>query len=158
MKRLQYQNGDLDAIDQKIMTALIANARVTNTELARLVKLSGPSVAERVKRLEEAGVIEGYTAKINPMALGLPLSAWLRVRPIPGQLEKVAGILRGLPEIVECDRVTGEDCFVARAYVKSMKELERLIDAIIPFAMTNTSIIQSTPIPRRRPSIGPPKH
>ena len=158
MKRLQYQNGDLDAIDQKIMTALIANARVTNTELARLVKLSGPSVAERVKRLEEAGVIEGYTAKINPEALGLPLSAWLRVRPIPGQLEKVAGILRGLPEIVECDRVTGEDCFVARAYVKSMKELERLIDAIIPFAMTNTSIIQSTPIPRRRPSIGPPKH
>ena len=76
---------------------------------------------------------------------------------MPGQLEKVAGILRGLPEIVECDRVTGEDCFIARAHVRSIEDLERLIDAIIPFAMTNTSIIQSSPVKRRLPPIGLPK-
>ena len=157
MKRLQYESNDIDAVDQKLLAALIENARVSTAELARRVKLSGPSVAERIRRLEEAGVIEGYTTKVNPEALGLPLSAWLRIRPIPGQLDKVADILRGLPEIVECDRVTGEDCFVARAHVKSVKELERLIDAIIPFAMTNTSIIQSTPVPRRLPPIGPRK-
>jgi Lrp/AsnC family leucine-responsive transcriptional regulator len=106
-------------------------------------------VAERIKRLEEAGVIEGYAAKINPKALGLPIAAWLRIRPIPGQLRKVAAILNDLPEIVECDRITGEDCFIARAYLRSVEELEWLIDQIIPYAMTNTSIIQSSPVPRR---------
>jgi Lrp/AsnC family leucine-responsive transcriptional regulator len=153
MKRLRFENTDIDAIDAKLLAALIANARVSNAELARLVKLSGPSVSERIGRLEEAGVIEGYTVKINPGALGLPIAAWLRIRPIPGQLQRVADILRGLPEIVECDRITGEDCFIARAHVKSVNDLERLIDAIIPHAMTNTSIIQSSPVQRRLPPI-----
>src|SRR5438067_406459 len=81
------------------------------------VGLSSPSVSERIKRLEEVGVIQGYSVKINPKALGLPLAAWLRIRPIPGRLHKVAEMLLELPQIVECDRVTGEDCFMARAYV-----------------------------------------
>lgn len=152
-KRLRSKNTNIDAVDAKLLAALIANARVSNAKLARLVKLSGPSVSERLRRLEEAGVIEGYTAKINPGVLGLPIAAWLRVRPIPGQLQKVADILRGLPEIVECDRITGEDCFIARAHVRSVGDLERLIDKIIPWAMTNTSIIQSSPVARRLPPI-----
>jgi len=98
-------------------------------------------------------VIEGYTLTINPKALGLPIAAWLRIRPIPGQLQKVADILRGLPEIVECDRITGEDCFIARAHVPSVEGLEKLIDQVIPYAMTNTSIIQSSPVKRRLPPI-----
>jgi Lrp/AsnC family leucine-responsive transcriptional regulator len=106
-----------------------------------------------MKRLEEAGVIEGYTVRINPQALGLPLAAWLRIRPVPGELKRVAEILRSLPAIVECDRITGDDCFIARAHVRSVAELESLIDAIIPYAMTNTSIIQSSPVPRRLPPI-----
>ena len=153
MNDLQYKNGKIDALDRKLLEALIANARISNADLARLVKLSGPSVSERIRRLEEAGVIEGYSVKINPEALGLPLAAWLRVRPMPGQLQKVAEILCGLPEVIECDRVTGEDCFVARANVKSVKDLERVIDQIIPYAMTNTSIIQSSPVRRRLPPI-----
>jgi Lrp/AsnC family transcriptional regulator, leucine-responsive regulatory protein len=155
MKRLQYQNGEIDATDRKLLDALVTNARISNAELARRVKLSGPSVSERIKRLEDAGVIEGYTVRINAEALGLPVSAWLRIRPIPGQLHKVAEILRGLPDVVECDRVTGEDCFVARAHVKSVKDLERLIDEVIPYATTNTSIIQSSPVARRLPPIAP---
>ena len=153
MKRLRYENGEIDAIDAKLLGALVANARISNAEIARLVGLSAPSVSERIKRLEEAGVIEGYTVKINPEALGLPISAWLRIRPIPGQLHKVAEILRGLPEVVECNRITGEDCFIARAHVKSVKDLERLIDEVIPYAMTNTSIIQSSPVELRLPPI-----
>jgi Lrp/AsnC family leucine-responsive transcriptional regulator len=153
MKRLRYENGGVDAVDANILRALAEDARISMAELARMVRLSAPSVAERVRRLEENGVIEGYSVKINAAALGLPLAAWLRIRPIPGQLQKVAGILQGLPEIVECDRITGEDCFIARAHVGSVADLERLIDEIIPYAMTNTSIIQSSPVERRLPPI-----
>ncbi len=153
MKLLRYENGGLDATDARILEALIEDARISIAELARSVGLSPPSVSERIKRLEEAGVIEGYTLRINPKALGLPLAAWLRIRPIPGQLHKVAEILRDLPEIVECDRITGEDCFVARAHVRSVDDLEKLIDQVIPYAMTNTSIIQSSPVKRRLPPI-----
>lgn len=153
MKRLRYENGDLDATDARILEALIDDARISIAELARTVGLSPPSVSERIKRLEEAGVIEGYTLTIDPKALGLPLAAWLRIRPIPGQFHKVAKILQRLPEIVECDRITGEDCFIARAHVRSMDDLEKLIDQVIPYAMTNTSIIQSSPVKRRLPPI-----
>ena len=153
MRRLRYENRDLDATDGRILEALIDDARISIAELARTVGLSPPSVSERIKRLEEAGVIEGYTLRINPQALGLPLAAWLRIRPIPGQFHKVAGILQRLPEIVECDRITGEDCFVARAHVRSMEDLEKLIDQVMPYAMTNTSIIQSSPVKRRLPPI-----
>jgi Lrp/AsnC family leucine-responsive transcriptional regulator len=154
MKRLRYENGGIDPVDAKILRALAKDARTSTAELSRTVGLSAPSVSERVKRLEESGVIEGYSVKINAVALGLPLAAWLRIRPIPGQLQKVAEILRALPEIVECDRVTGEDCFIARAHLRSVADLERLIDEIIPYAMTNTSIIQSSPVERRLPPIG----
>jgi Lrp/AsnC family transcriptional regulator, leucine-responsive regulatory protein len=153
VKRLRYENGDLDPTDARILGALVKDARISIADLARSVDLSPPSVSERIKRLEEAGVIEGYTLTINPKALGLPIAAWLRIRPIPGQLQKVADILRGLPEIVECDRITGEDCFIARAHVQSVDDLEKLIDQIIPYAMTNTSIIQSSPVKRRLPPI-----
>ena len=153
MKRLRYENGDLDATDVRILDALVVDARISIADLACSVGLSPPSVSERIKRLEEVGVIEGYTLTINPKALGLPIAAWLRIRPIPGQLQKVADILRGLREIVECDRITGEDCFIARAHVQSVEELEKLIDQVIPYAMTNTSIIQSSPVKRRLPPI-----
>jgi len=153
MRRLRYENGNMDAVDCEILDVLSRDARVSVAELARLVKLSAPSVSERIKRLEEADVIEGYGAKINPKALGLPLAAWIRIRPMPGQLKKVAAILQDLPSVVECDRVTGEDCFIARAHVASVAALEELIDKVIPYAMTNTSIIQSSPVQRRLPPI-----
>jgi Lrp/AsnC family leucine-responsive transcriptional regulator len=153
IKRLRDRNIDLDPVDARILSALTADARVTVAELARFVGLSAPSAAERIRRLEESGVIEGYAASLDPRALGLKVAAWLRVRPVPGGLNTVADILRTLPEIVECDRVTGEDCFVARAHVKSIEDLERLIDQIIPHAMTTTSIIQSTLVKRRPPPI-----
>jgi len=152
-KRLRYQNGALDGTDLALLEALSADARISLADLARSVGLSSPSVSERLKRLEEAGVIVGYGVRIDPKALGLPLAAWLRIRPVPGELKRVAEILRGLPAIAECDRITGEDCFIARAHVPSVEDLEALIDAIAPYAMTNTSIIQSSPVPRRLPPL-----
>lgn len=154
MKRLAYERSDLlDAVDREILEMLVSNARTTTAELARAIGLSAPSVAERVKRLEEAGVITGYSATISPQALGLPISAWLRVRPVPGELDRVARIVRGIPEITECDRVTGDDCFLARAHLRSVADLERVIDQIIPYAMTNTSVIQSSPVAPRLPPL-----
>ena len=155
MRRLRYEDGPLDAVDLKLIDALVANARISTAELARLVGLSAPSVSERVKRLEEAGVIEGYAAKVNPAAAGLSIAAWLRIRPVPGELKRVAQIVAALPQIVECDRITGEDCFIAKAHVRSIGDLETVIDAIIPYAMTTTSIIQSSPVKPRMPDIRP---
>lgn len=151
MNRLRSNNWALDTTDVQLLNALTTDARTSIAELARLVGLSPPSVSERIKRMEDVGLIEGYAARINPKALGFSLAAWLRIRPVPGQLQKVAGILNDVPEIVECDRITGEDCFIARAHVRSVEDLERLIDKIIPYAMTNTSIIQSSPVERRLP-------
>ena len=155
MKRFRYQNGLSDHVDATLIQALVADARISNAELARLVGLSPPTVSERIKRLEEAGIIDGYTAKVNPRALGLSVAAWLRIRPLPGELKRVAEIVKGLPEIVECDRITGEDCFIAKAFVRSVGDLEKLIDSIIPYATTNTSIIQSSPVAPRMPALGP---
>lgn len=155
IKRLRYEDGELDAVDARILEALAKDARTSVVDIARAVRLSGPSVSERIRRLEEKRVIEGYTVRIDAGRVGLPIAAWLRVRPLPGELARVADILRDLPEVAECDRITGDDCFIAKVHVRSMEHLERIIDRIIPFAMTNTSIIQSSPVPRRLPAFGP---
>lgn len=158
MKSLRNKNNLLDGIDRQLINALTENSRISTADLARLVGLSAPSVSERMKRLEEADIIQKYTIKISPEALGLPISVWLKIRPMPGQLQKIIDILKNLQEIVECDRVTGEDCFLAKAHVQTVQDLEALIDEIIPYAMTNTSIIQSSPIAYRLPPILQERH
>jgi Lrp/AsnC family leucine-responsive transcriptional regulator len=151
MKLLPIEGNGLDATDMRILRILLEDARTSVADIARAVGMSSPSVSERMRRLEENGTIQGYAAQIDPAALGLPLGAWLRVRPVPGELARVAEILRDIPEIATCDRVTGEDCFIARVQVRSVVDLERVIDRIIPYAMTNTSIVQSSPVPARLP-------
>jgi Lrp/AsnC family leucine-responsive transcriptional regulator len=148
---LRNEKIDLDATDVKLLRRLEGDARATIAELARFVGLSAPSVAERLRRLQDNGVIQAYETRLDAKALGLPLSAWLRIRPVPGELARVADIVRALPQIAQCDRVTGEDCFIALVHVASMAELEQVIDRIIPFAMTNTAIIQSSPVKPRSP-------
>lgn len=151
MKRVRYMNGALDAIDAAILQALAKDARTPMRDLAQQVGLSAPSTAERVRRLEEAGVIEGYSVRVNPAALGLPVGAYLRIRPMPGELNRVAELLGALPEIIACDRVTGDDCFIAKALVAGVADLEKLIDGLLPFATTNTSVIVSETVAQRMP-------
>lgn len=153
MKRLAFENASIDRVDGKILLLLAQNARMSTAEVARSIGMSPPSVAERVRRLEETGVISGYGAIIAPAQIGYPVSAWLRIRPVPGELGRVADIIQAIPEITECDRVTGEDCFLARVHVTNVTDLERIIDRIIPYAMTNTAIVQSSPVKPRLPPI-----
>ncbi len=153
MRRKKYLNGALDKIDLAILESLSADARTPMRELALRVGLSAPSVTERVRRLEEVGVINGYRVEVSPSAVGKPIGAYLRVRPMPGELDRVAKMLAALPEVTACDRVTGEDCFIAKAHVASMESLERLIDRLLPYATTNTSIIVSSPVDPRLPAL-----
>ena len=142
----------IDEIDGRILAALVEDARQPVAALAREVGLSAPSTSERIRRLEDVGVIRGYRADVDPCALGLPLTAYIRIRPMPGALQTVVEVLRGLDAVVACERITGEDCFVARACVASMQDLEMLIDTLLPHASTNTSIVQSQPVEPRLPA------
>lgn len=153
MKRVRYIDGTLDALDTAIIQLLAADSRTTMRELAKKIGLSAPSTTERVRRLEEAGIIDGYTVRISPPAIGLPIGAYLRIRPMPGELSRVAELLASIPEVVACDRVTGEDCFIAKALVPSVADLETLINGLLPYASTNTSVIVSTPIAQRMPNL-----
>lgn len=146
---LRLKSFDLDPVDAEILRALYTDARITRAELARRVGLSAPSVADRVLRLEDIGVITGYSAKIDPARLGYGLTVLIRARPLPGQMSDMIAAIRETPQIVSCDRVSGEDCFVARAHVRDVAEMEAVIDRIVPFGATNSSIVQSTPVSER---------
>ena len=118
----------LDATNRRLLAELQADARISLAELGRRVGLSSPAVAERLQRLERDEVILGYHARLDPRALGFALSAVIRVRPAPGQLHNVADVCRESAEVVECRRITGEDCYVMLAHVRSIEHLEELID------------------------------
>ena len=117
--------------------------------LGRRVGLSSQAVAERLRRLQSEGVITGYRAEISPRALGLTLGVIIRIPPNPRQLADVAALARNTPEVVECHRVTGEDCYVMTAYVRDVEHLETVIDQFAAYGQTTSSILQSAPVPRR---------
>ena len=119
------------------------------SELARRVGMSAPAVTERVQRLESSGVITGYRMEVDPTALGMPVTALIRIRPGPGQLPKVAQLARDTAQVVECHRITGEDCFLLKAHAASIGELEEVLDRFLLYGQTTTSIVVSTPVPGR---------
>ncbi len=141
--------GLLDAINRRLLAELRDNPRLPMTELGRRVGMSSPSVTERVRRLEEAGVIRGYRLDLDPAALGLPLTAYIRVRPNAGRLAAVSSLAGAIPEVVECHRITGEDCFILKVHLPSMDQLDRILDRFLAHGVTTTSIVQSSPIPLR---------
>lgn len=143
----------LDGADRSIVEALAGDARLSLKELAAKAGLSSPACSERLRRLEERGVLQGYAAEVALEALGYPLQAIVRVRPLPGMLHIVEKIILETPEIIECDKVTGDDCFICRVAVRSMADLDRVHDRIIEKAQTNTSMVKSTPLKRRLPPI-----
>jgi Lrp/AsnC family leucine-responsive transcriptional regulator len=140
---------DLDAIDHQIISELVADGRISIAELGRRVSLSPPAAAERVRRLEQADVITGYRAEINPRALGYPLSAIVRVKPSAGQLRRIAELALEIPQISECHRITGEDCFYIKLHLRGIEELPGLLDRFLLYGQTTTSIINGSPIPER---------
>ena len=152
-KNLKIKNSALDEVDQALIALLADNARLATAELARSVGLSAPSVAERLRRLEEDGVVKAYTVELDPRALGYTLTAIVRIRPLPGQLHAVERLLIESPEVVECDKVTGEDCFVARYLLRSIEELDPILERIAQRAQTSTSIVKASPVKRRLPPV-----
>jgi Lrp/AsnC family leucine-responsive transcriptional regulator len=139
----------LDPTNLRLLAELQSDARVSQAELGRRVGLSAPAVAERLARLEREGVVTAYRAEVDPRALGYAFGAVLRIRPAPRQIPRVADVARDTPEVVECHRVTGEDCFWMKLHVRSVEHLEQVIDRFTPYGQTTTSIIQSSPVPRR---------
>jgi len=144
---------EIDTVNIRILEELQQDPRVTMSELGRRVGMSSPAVTERVRRLEDAGVIRGYRLDLNPTALGLSIAAYVRIRPNPGQLPRVAELAQQIPEVVECHRITGEDCFILKIYIPAIDQLDRLLDSFLLYGSTTTSIIQSSPVPLRPPPL-----
>jgi Lrp/AsnC family leucine-responsive transcriptional regulator len=151
---LAYEASLLDAVNLRLLKELQADGRLGIAELGRRVGMSAPAVAERMQRLERAGIITGYHAEIDPKALGFPISAVVRVRPAPGQLQRIPEIAKETPAVAECHRITGEDCYLMKLHLRSIDELEEILDYFTPFGQTTTSIIHSAPVPRRGPPLG----
>ena len=144
---------EIDSVNLRVLEELQRDPRLTMSELGRRIGMSSPAVTERVRRLEEAGVIRGYRLELNPTALGLPIAAYIRIRPNPGQLPRVAELAQQIPEVVECHRVTGEDCFILKVHIPAIDQLDRLLDIFLLYGSTTTTIIQSSPVPLRPPPL-----
>jgi Lrp/AsnC family leucine-responsive transcriptional regulator len=146
--RLQISDLLSDPKNLALIRLLRGDPRLSVSELARAVKMSAPAVRERLQRLQESGILAWHIA-VDPRALGFPVSAFVRVRPAPGQLSKIAELARRMPEVTECHRVTGEDCFVLKLYIPALDQLDRVLDQFLAYGQTTTSLVQSTPVAAR---------
>lgn len=140
---------NLDETNRSILAALAENPRLSTAELARIVGMSAPAVRERVGRLERSGVIRGYRLDVDPAAIGLPVTAWVRIKPGPGQLPRIADLARDTPQVSECHRISGEDCFLLKVHVPAVEDLEGVLDAFLLFGQTTSSFVVATPVPPR---------
>jgi Lrp/AsnC family leucine-responsive transcriptional regulator len=146
----------LDAVDRRIAAELQAAPRLRIAELARRVGLSGPAVADRLRRLEDSGTV-CYRAEVSPRALGYQICAIVRISPTGGGLRLIPGIAREVPNVTECYRITGEDCFFMKVWLRSIDDLEPVLDLFTPHGRTTTSIVHSAPVPARPlPVVVPP--
>lgn len=143
----------LDDADRALLQALLEDGRMSLKELAERVGLSSPSTAERLRRLQERGVVRGFTVDLAPEALGYTLQAMVRIRPLPGKLKAVEKLIAAIPQIAECDKVTGDDCFIARLHLRSIEQLDEILGRITEQAETNTSIVKSSVVARRAPPV-----
>lgn len=153
MNRSRYLTRRLDQIDRAIIAALCEDGRRTIKEVADLLDMSSPSITARIEKLKDAGAIRGYTAMVDPKAFGLNVAAYVRLHARPGEVKRVTEMLNDTLEIVEAHHVTGEDCFLAKVVVCDVEELEAVVALFVPFAATDTAIIQSTTVARRLPKL-----
>ncbi len=139
----------LDSIGWQLLIALQENARLSFAELGRRVNLSLPAVAERVRRLEEAGIISGYRADINTKKIGLPVTAFIRLHTSHTQYPAFLSMVEKQPEVVECHHLAGVDSFLIKVVVADVEHLETLIGGLSTFGQTTTSIVLSSPVTRQ---------
>ncbi|MGO4278421.1 Lrp/AsnC family transcriptional regulator, leucine-responsive regulatory protein [Cupriavidus sp. OV038] len=143
----------IDDLDRRILALLQQDARMPVKALAEQVGLSSPAASERLRRLEERGVIRAFTVDAEPRTLGYPMQAIVRIRPLPGKLQQVQKLIESIPEFGECDKVTGDDCFIGRLYLRSIEHLDHILERITDMAETSSSIVKSQPVRRRLPPL-----
>ena len=134
----------LDDIGWNILNEMQQDARISFTELGRRVGLSTPAVTERVRKMEEAGIILGYRAQVDPIKVGLPILAFINVKVGGENLSHFMKVAATHPEVLECHRVTGSESFLIKVAVADVTHLERLLDALMPYVATTTSMVLST--------------
>lgn len=140
----------LDSVGWKLLALLQENARLSFSDLGRAVGLSSPAVAERVRRLEEAGVITGYHAAIDAGCIGKPVLAFMRLSDVGDKGKRFNEmVIKDMPDVLECHRVTGSDSYVLKVVAESIVHLEALIDRFVPYGQVTTSLVLSSPVVRR---------
>jgi len=141
----------IDEKDRLLIKLLSDDARMPVSELSKQVGLSGPATSERIRRLEANGIISRFTLEIDLAALGYPLQAIVRIKPRPGNMHIVEDMILNEPGFLDCDKVTGEDCFVTRLALRSIADLDPVLLPFHEKAETNTAIIKSSPFRARIP-------
>lgn len=150
---LRFDDLLLDERNIELITLLQRDPRTSVSELARRVGMSAPAVKERLTRLEEADIIQGYRLELSPRALGWPITVFIRVRPMPGQLARIIELAQSIPQVAECHRITGEDCFIMKVHLDALDNMDKILDRFLAFGQTTTSIVQSSPVPLRSPPL-----
>lgn len=150
---IQFGKSSLDETDARILTELDSNARLSMSELARAVGMSQPSVSERVRKLQAAGIIRGFTIDVDTRAIGYPIRAMVKIRPLPGKLHLVERLIQEQPGFVECDKITGDDPFLARLVVNSIEQMDDVLESLSEHAVTSTAVIKGASVKRRLPRL-----
>src|SRR6266851_6080789 len=146
---MTFDTSALDETGWQILEQLQQNGRMSFAELGRHVALTLPAVAERVRKMEDTGIITGFRAEVNPAKIGLPIAAFIRISVVGDVFSRIAKAVRDMPEVLECHRGTGADSFTLKVVVESVQHLESLIDKLTPFGTTSTSIVLSTLVKNR---------
>lgn len=139
----------MDEIDKGIIKELQEDARTSFAELGRRVGLTTPAVIERVRKLEDAGIITGYRAVIDPAKVGLPITAFVRMSITGVDYSHIIEVAESSAEVLECHRGTGGDSFIMKVAVASVDHLQQVIDRLVPYGITTTTIVLSSPVKRR---------
>ncbi|MBV8673028.1 MAG: Lrp/AsnC family transcriptional regulator [Acidobacteriaceae bacterium] len=143
----------LDEVSMNLLVELSRHARASYAELGRRVGLSPSAVVERMRRLEEDGIVEGYAAAINPAALGISILAVVRMTCDGTHYHPFLKFVKTLPEVRVCHHVTGADAFFLEVATRSLEELERLIERLLPYGIPTTSLVFSSPVARHSPDL-----
>ena len=149
----RFSNGfaQLDDTNLRLIDILTVEPELSTAGIARELGMSAPAVRDRLTRLHQSGVIRGLRLDVDPAALGLPVTAWVRVRPGPGQIPKIIELAERIPEVSECHRISGEDCLLLKVHVSAIEALEQVLDQLLVHGQTTSSLVISTPIEPRVP-------
>jgi Lrp/AsnC family leucine-responsive transcriptional regulator len=138
-----------DDIDRKLLRELQLDARISYAELGRRVGLTTPAVIERVRKLEDAGIVTGYRVDIDTARIGLPITAFIRMSITGVDYSHIIEVAQESNEVLECHRGTGGDSFIMKVAVSSVEHLQEMIDRLTPYGITTTTIVLSSPVKRR---------